>query len=599
MTIVRRQVPVVSGGINEVAADIGGMDPPESLVLKNAFFDTPSTVTVRAGSVDGDLIEDDNGVPAPVTSIPFFDFFPVQGRIFGISHSTNESKHYGFEATTDGLNPIAPATPIPPIIIPVNGGFDYDKAAPVLLGGAGWYNKRCYVHDLAGNIGMIVFEGDLGTISFPNFTLGSGPPAPLRPTWMFNHKNHLILLGYGDENTPKVLDLLRSSVIGDPDQFDAADNFNVGNTQEPLISGISVGDFAVLFKQFQIFRMGGSSALNWSFTEIDPDRGSAAPRALTYFEDFVWFLSNEGFARVGLNGPAELFVDKAKLSFASFDNLENCWVEANVPERMVVFACHENGSLDTFPNLLVMVDTRTGNFVTREYQDPLGPTRFVAMHGARVPQVGGVPVGLGPLGPPTILPATGITSTGWDSNWINGDLTAGTTTRHEFRDVDAAGVFAEDSSTPVPGVTVSVGGGAPPTGVRAGRIFEERVRHERNAIFSIFSPATGGQEVKTLPSTPGIIFTGVTASNVTISIVHGNAAGFWNVELFESLSPPSCPQGAPTYGPTPARTIIGSGGNDTIVLPSHESFSQQYFCRCTRPGFPDSADSVEICTLIP
>lgn len=591
MTITRRPVVVVSGGINEVAADIGGMEPPESLVLKNAFFDTPSTVTVRAGSVDGDQLEDDNGVPAPVTSIPYFDFFPVQGRIFGVSHSTIESKHYGFEATTDGLNPLAPATPIPPITIPVNGVFDYDKADPVLMGGAGWYNKRCYVHDLDGLIGMIVFNGDLGTITFPNFTLGSGPPAPLRPTWMFNHKNHLILLGYGDENTPKVLDLLRSSVIGDPDQFEAADNFNVGNTQEPLISGVSVGDFALLFKQFQIFRMGGSAAINWSFTEIDPDRGIAAPRALTYFEDFVWFLSNEGFARVGLNGPAELFVDKAKLSFASFDNLQNCWVEANVPERMVVFACHENGSLDTFPNLMVQVDTRTGNFVTREYQDPTGPTRFVAFHGARVPQVGGVPVGLGPLGPPTILPATNITSVGWDANWINGDITAGTTTRHEFRNVDAGDVFAEDSSTATPAVTVPVTGGIQP-----GRIYEERVRHERNAIFSIFSPATGGQEVKTPATAPGISFGGLSASNTTVEIVHSNSPGQWNVQLFESVTPPSCPQGVTNY--ILVRTILGSDGSDTVILASQCSFSQQYKAVCVRAGFADSPDSNEICALV-
>lgn len=591
MTIVRRSIEVVSAGINEVAADIGGMGPGEALVLKNAFFDTPSTVTVRAGSIDGDLIEDDNGIPAPVTSIPFLDFFSVQGRIFGVSHSTNESKHYGFDATTAGLNPLAPATPIPPITIPVNGIYTYDTPAPVLMGGAGWYNKRCYVHDIDGLIGMFVFNGDLGTITFPNFTLGSGPPAPLRPTWMFNHSNHLILLGYGDENTPKVLDLLRSSNLGNPDIFDANDNFSIGNTQDPLVSGISVGDFALLFKSRQIFRMAGSAAINWSFTEIDPDRGIAAARALTYYEDFVWFLSDEGFARIGLNGPSELIVDKAKLSFASFDNLENCWVEANIPERMVVFACHENGSLDTFPNLLVQVDVRTGNFVTREYQDT-GPIPFVAMSAARVPQVGGVPTGLGPLGPPTILPATNITTLGWDSNWINGDLTAGTTTRHETRNVDLGEIFSGEDVTPVlvPAVTVPI------VVTNAGAIYEERIRHERNGIFSIYSPASGGQEVRTLGLAPAISFGGITSFQITLNFFHNNVPGVWTIVVEESIGPPSCPQGAPLY--IEIATILNSAQIEQLIVPVTDGFSNQYRCKLTRAGFLDSALSNVICTLV-
>lgn len=596
MTIIRRQVQIVSGGISETAADIGGMDPTESLLLKNAFFETPSAVTVRAGSVDGDRLVDDNGVPAPVTSIPFFDFFPVQGRIFGISHSTNENKHYGFEATTDGLHPTTPATDIPPIAIPVNGAFTYDVPEPVLLGGAGWYNKRCYVHDLAGQIGMIVFNGDTGVIDFPNFTLGAGPAAPLRPVWMFNHKNHLILLGYGDENNPVVLDLLRSSVIGDPDQFESADNFSVGNTQEPLISGITVGDFAVLFKQFQIFRMGGSAAIDWSFTEIDPDRGIASPRALTYYEDFVWFLSGEGFARVGLNGPSELFVDKARLSFASFDNLENCWVEANVPERMVVFACHESGSIDTFPNLLVQVDTRTGNFVTREYIDGVNP--FIAMHAARVPQVAGVATGIGPIGPPTIAPCTGETTTGWDANWINGDLTAGTTTRVQNRSQDENTDFVEEHSVLVPATTIPIVGKEP------GRIYEERVRHERNGIFSIFSPATGGQECKTVGIAPVITVAGVTPLAVTLDFFHPNAPGDndplgpirWDLIVEQAVGPPSCPlPGFITF--FQIATVRNAATFVRLVLAPEPDFGQEFRCRMTRAGFATTPDSNIVCVL--
>ena len=86
--LTRRHVQLVSHGLNEAAADVGGMDPGEALTLKNVFFDTPSTVSTRKGSVDGDRMMDDNGAPAPVTSVPFCDFFESQGKIFAIGHST-------------------------------------------------------------------------------------------------------------------------------------------------------------------------------------------------------------------------------------------------------------------------------------------------------------------------------------------------------------------------------------------------------------------------------------------------------------------------------------------------------------------------------
>ena len=594
MGLKRRPIQLVSGGLNEAAADLGGMDPSEALTLKNVYFETPSVVSIRRGSVDGDRMMDDNGVPAPVTSVPFCDFFESQGKIFAIGHSTAEDKHYVYELTTAGINPAGPGD-ISPKIIPTASvsGKHYNTAEPVLFNGEGWYNKKFYAADVDGAIGMIEFNGDLGTVAFPEFTLGSGPAAPLRPKYLFTHRNHLILLGYGDENTPIAPDLLRSSKIGQPSQWDGSDFWQVGNTEEPLLTGISVGNFAVLFKQFRIFRMAGSHAANWSFVAIDPDRGAVNHRCATYYDDWVWFLSSEGFARIGISGPSELFVDKAKLSFAAFDNFQNCWVEANVPERMVVFACHEVGAAGTFPTLLVQVDTRTGRFVTREYL-AAGPITLISMHAARVPQVGAVVAGLGPSGPPTIGAATVVSGTGWTSNWTNGDLTAGTTTRHETRDVDEAGSFAQDASEVVPDTDTVISGMTP------GTIYEERVRHERNGIFSIYSPASGGQEVKTDPPVAPytLYISGSGPGGVTLVVRHLNHEGVGNIEIWERTAVAPCPASAGSW--FLAKTILNAMELETTVISGMIcGKAYQFKARWVRTGFTDSAYGVDEPCVVP
>lgn len=558
MTILRRPVQIVAGGISDSAADLGGMGPSEGLEFKNGFFDTPSTITTRRGSIDGDEMQDDNSSPAAVNSVPFFDFQPSVGKIFAIGHSLAEDKHYVYELDTDAQNLVVPGNPIAPILIPVNGSFSYETAQPVLFTGEGWYNNIFYAADVDGLIGMIRFDGDTGVVTFPNFTLGSGPAAPLRPKKLFIHKNHLILLGYGDENTPSAPDLLRSSTIGNPDVFVSDEFFDVGNTEEPLFNGLSVGDFALLFKERKIFRMAGSGFRSWAFTEIDPERGGVNHRCATYYDDFVWFLSAEGFARIGINGPSELIVDKAKLSFASFDNFQNCWVQANLPERMVVFACHEIGAADTFPTLLVQVDTRTGRWQTREYL-AAGPITFVSMHAARIPQVSPTASGLGPTGPPTISPASTILGTGWDSNWVNGDLTAGTTTRHESRNLDTPTSFAQDASETVPVVTTTL------TGKTPGAEYEERVRHERNGIFSIYDPPASGQLVRTDPPVaPSLTILGCTAGGITLRVTHGNQPSVGDIQIEQALETAPCPDASPTF--SLVKTISNAAATEETVI---------------------------------
>lgn len=585
MSIVRRQVQLISGGLNEAAADLGGMLPGESLILKNAYFDTPSTASVRAGSVDGDELQDD-GVPAAITSIPFHKYFPSQGGIFVVGHSTVTDKHYIYQTDSVGENIAGGGSPIAPIIIPTEGAFTYDVADPVRITGDAWYNRKFYFADIEGSKGMVRFNGDTGVADYPLYTLGSGPAAPLRPRKLFNHKNHMVALAYGDENTPYVPDLLRISEIGDPDTWVPSHFYNVGFTEEPLLDGLSVGDFAILFKDSSIHRMSGDSRLNFGFTEIDPDRGGVGPHCATYFDGYVWFLSPEGFARVG-GGPSDLFVDKVKLSFASFDNFVNCWVDVNVPERMIVFACHEIGAAGTFPTLLVQVDTRTGNFVVREYLDSGGV--YQSFYGSRVPPVDAVAASQGPTGPPTIAAATVITTSGWTANWANGDVRVLTTTRHESRNMDQGDPFVQDASVANTIITTPI------TGKESGALYEERVRHERNGIFSIYDPAADGQEVRTLAIAPTLQIVGASAGGITLRVTNPNEPNVGDIKIYQDTGP-SCPLVAPAYGLV--KTLSNPGpSTDTVIGGIICDFGYGFKAVWVRAGWADSADSNEVCVV--
>lgn len=536
--IVRRPVQLVAGGISEAAADLGGMDPSEALELRNAFFDTISTISVRRGSANGDNMQDDQGSPADVTSVPYIKFFPSQGQIFTIGHSTVTDKHYVYKLSTAAEEPTTPGNPVSPIIIPAAGAFTYDVADPVVFTGAPWYNRQFYAADAAGEIGMIVLNGDTDTVTFPVFTLGTGPAQPLRPRKLFTHQNHMIALSYGDENTPYVADMLRSSQLGNPNVWPAEAFNNIGNSDEPLLNGISVGDFAILFKEFKIFRMAGSADVNWSFTEIDPDRGGVNGRCATYYEDFVWFLSAEGFARIGINGPSQLIVDKAKLTFASFTNLENCWVDANLPERMIVFACHETGDAGTFPTLLVQYDTRNGRITVRDYLVS-GPLPFESFFGARIPQVDAVASQLGPQGPPTISPVTAETTDGFTANWVNGDIRPLTTTRVEVKNVDQSGEWIQKASAPFGDTSIAI------TGLDPGTLYDVRVRHERNSIFSDYS---GTVQAFIVAVPPSVQITAQGPGGITLEATNPNSDGFGQLFFEQSTDPIMfCPQASPGY----------------------------------------------------
>lgn len=583
MSLERIFIPLLSGGLRDSAADQGGMALTESIELENGFFNTPSSLTIRRGSVDGDRLMDDAGIPAPITSVPFLEFFPDRGKIFVIGHSTNTSKHYIYEVGTDGQNEASPGSDISPIVALPS---PYDVANPVLFTGASWFNKTFYVTDVQQLKGMIRFNGDTGVVDQPTFLLGAGPEGPLKPIKVFSHNNHLMILGYGDENMPQAFDLLRTSLPGSPDDFDSADFFGIGDSQEPLTNGLSLGQHGLLFKERRIHRLSGQIAANFAFPEIDKNRGTINSRSAVFYEGMVWFLSEEGFARTGLNGPSELLLDKVKLSFASFDNFQNCWVHVNTPERMVVFACHESGETGTFPNLLVQVDMRTLNWVVRDYLASGG--KLFSMAAAKVPQVTGAATGIGPSNPPILTAPTAITNQGWTSNWTEGDTSAGIRTIHESRDKSLTpgfggpASFAEDGSVDV-GTTLLV-----LTNKNPGATYEERVRHEKNGVFSIFSSVG---EIKTLQETPTLEIAGCSFAGVELIISNPNQRGGSNIEIEQNFN------GGAFFV---VKTIIDAPGAFGTTIPVICGDLLGFRCKSVitnRTGFADSPLSgVDDCT---
>lgn len=552
--IRRIPIPLVAGGISDNAADQGGMDSAEALVVRNAFFQHPTTVSVRRGSANGDAMQDDQGTPADVTSVPFLDYWQDQQVILAVTHSTIQNKHYLHRLNTDATTPTRFALPAA-----------YDVAAPVLITGAGWFNVEYYLADIAQAKGLVKFNGT--TASLISLDLGGGAGV-LKPKKVFVHRNHLCILGYGDAVTEIAPDLFRYSNIGVPDVFDAGDFEGIGDSDEPLTNGISVDEFGLLFKERRIYRLEGAGRQSWSIVPIDRNRGCVNPRAATVYEGAAWFISDQGFCRTSLGGPSELLIDQVRVRWGEVDFLANSWVAPIPEERLVAFGVHRQPSAGEFPDVLYCVDVRTGRWSEREYQ--LG-----MMHAASIPQT----TYQGPSDPPTAAPATVITTTGWTANWTNGDTRDGVSTRHETLDNDdPGGMWVQDASEPVPTTTTPI------TGKLSGRDYQERYRHERGGLFSQYS---ADQQVKTLLDVPNKAVTGLNDPVNKVSIVIFNDNEFGDVVLER------------------APDVAGSPGTYadiyTFVLPGAlaEHFDTTATCslyywyrvRATRTGWTDSAPS--------
>jgi hypothetical protein len=227
--------------------------------------------------------------------------------------------------------------------------------------------------DAALRKGLVKFNGTV--TSLPTFTLGSGPAAPLRPKHAFVHKNHLIVLGYGDENNVNAPDLMRYSNPGDPDTFQSTHRLNIGETGEPLVAGVSTGEFAMLFKARKTYRLEGNGHDSWSVVPVDLSLGLLSSAALVAWGGWVWFVSELGPARISAGGPAELLVDPIKLGWAGFDNHENDWVTVHPEEFCIGFGFHRASQPGTFPDVELVVDWRTGAWALRAYglRPRLGP----------------------------------------------------------------------------------------------------------------------------------------------------------------------------------------------------------------------------------
>lgn len=450
----RLPVPLVSGGINDAAADQGGgMTPYDNLELKNGLWQTPSVLSVRRGSyLSATAYQDDQGTPADVTSLCHLDYWEGAQALIVLGHSTVTDKHYLYVADPDGDNPQRKAMPAA-----------YNVASPVKFSTVGWFGDRFYGCDVGQSLGMWKFNTTTVTV------YQADGANTTKPKMIFKHMNHLMMIGANRDGTVGADQLLFSN-IGDPDTVAATNFEGIGADEEPLTIGVSLGEYAMLFKDREIYQLSGSGRQSWHFRPIDLDRGCIGPRHAIRYGPYVWFVSEQGFCRVGAGGPSQLIVDRVRLKWDGLDNLDNVFVTVDPHRRLVIFGVHEVGASGTYASKLLGVDWRTGAWTELPYG-------FNATHGAAVPQ-GGAPA---PAAPPTYVAETSVGTNGWTANWTNGETRSGTSTRHESQDVDGGGGFIEDKELGT-GVTTT-----PISGKLSGRHYKERVRHERFGLYSVYS----------------------------------------------------------------------------------------------------------------
>lgn len=479
-------IPAFAGGINDSEPD-ALMSEMDVIELLNAIFDTPDSVGVRPGSVDGAALLDDVG--GSITSIPFvgmWDPEPAGPTLVAVGHITGTTKHWFYVMQPDGTAPVRFAMPA-----------GYNHATPYRFVGASWFDAF-YAFDVGQAVGLFKFDG--GAVTLPTYTLAAGPAAALRPSAGMIHRNHLWIFNYGDENNVVAGGLGRFSGLGDPDTFNPTDTFPIGDDGDPVLLAMSMDEFGLLFKERKIHRLEGADATSWGQVPWDNDRGVVGPRAACRWAGKCWFVSEQGFCVVdATSGPSKLIVDRVRLKWYGFDNLSLCWVTPDPDRQAVVFGMHQATDGGTEPTMECVVDTRSLRWAMRQRSGAANWKDATTM-----PQTGAA----GPVVAPVMNAATNIQTvqlnnavpaqllSQWDDNWTWNDPNADT--RLESADADRnPGIYAEDAAVnPGSPNTLTI------TGKRAGTHYTARARHQKNGLFGPYSNVI---DVRTPCAEPGLV----------------------------------------------------------------------------------------------
>jgi len=490
-------VPVKSfgpfpGGVADFANPIAVQGKQVLRFARNCRLDGVGRLIVRGGTQLALTLMDDQGGPAPVTSVQALIQFA--DAALAVGHSTITSKFYLYwlkADLSDWYNSSkvlqGTAAPLPVAVL----WSALANPAPVLI--AEGLNVAYIAHN--GGLGQTRYFDTTVTPATINDLLenldGTG-----NKTCFFrgvvSFKQALWGWGYGSQAAG---DAVRPELLRFTPPFFAAmaavDNFAVGHRTrsilESIVDCIVCGQIMYVGTNWSIWPIAGDGRDTWDKSRpIDEAYGFWGLRsACAGPNGYLYYWSHRGPLRVIGYGPPEPLwprISKAILNIVDNTPLV-CVYNSFVDQVQWLYQDQTSGRVSR----LVGYDVLREAIVGPDGDVGLGISVMGLIH----PITTTVPPG--PVGPPTTPSTTGVGSFIATANWVNGDTSPETASQLEYRTPQSTGTWQLASSSIPAGQT-----SYQLTGLAPGTAYEWRIKHVRNGISSAYLGPSANTQFSTV-----------------------------------------------------------------------------------------------------
>jgi hypothetical protein len=495
------QPVALAGGLNDSLAI---PDPTVSQTLTN-FVIFRGRFAVRAPVTATVQLLDDQGSPAPVTSVLSARFHKLKLYVLALSQTTG--KTYLYRLNPDGTSEGTPnstqstfvavvwtGTPGSPTIpSPVMVSFDGGTAsAPV---------SRLYISDYNNQYDTMFWNSDANTINnLQNDFADSGTLHNTRYTMMFKYQYTLWgsnFFQFGASTRPEMLRFSQPGLIPatEPDMVGAVgttpqewwnvDHREIGDRGDPVTAAGYAGGAEIVFKRRQTYALFGYDSDTWSTRLLSDKIGCVGPYAAATTEDgYTFFWSDRGPMMTDGQQVIDIGSNIRKLVQAiGFNALISC--EYSVDDSIVYFAVPNSGSGTPNSYLAFQRQMSSGQmggglWASGQWLNFSNTPLLVSMMAASPNQT--LP---GPQAAPTSLTAVATDDSHINLAWTNGDTSSDTVTEVHRSTTNG---FSPSGSSPGVGTCIAVLGGGvatyADTGLTQNVTYYYLVRHLRNTIYS-------------------------------------------------------------------------------------------------------------------
>ena len=456
--------PFAKGAIDSLSPLLDGSQALSDAT--NLMVQGVNRVLRRGGTTVAQTYLDDQGTPAPVTSIRLVQ--PFKDRVVVLGHSTVTSKTYvylvdsaftGYYNTSDTFTASSTAhpllvlyssQPVPPDIMMAEGlGAAYFAHTGAISSTAlnwptyqllfGWtwnngtpatnslWNLNPLVSDLDGSGAKTIYF--LGVASFQQHLWG----------WGFGH-GATAATGFNPSLMRWSNPIFGFNGTNQNDLFNSTDDLTLGDrvdsAREQVISCLPAGEAMFCFSSSQCSRMTGYGTDSWQKDVIDKSYGIVGAKAGCVAGDYAYYWSNRGPMRMfGGMVSSYMYIRPEPLWDRIAEHADRALSGGNPAGIVAGFARDQDQVQFFYQQLASEGPVRFAAYDVRRDQW-MGPDSMlgvgVASAGAIEPIYSVTSPPAGPAGPPVLVAATNVGTTSFQINWTVADSAAETYVRYRL-----------------------------------------------------------------------------------------------------------------------------------------------------------------------